>query len=177
MLQKGALRILIIVLAILFLLSPVLAGAASKRASEFRQIQRLRHTTWHWQKIMGVAKTPVSHRVLRASSSRYRRWVLRLWQERAESTRRRAWSVPHKAQWLCIHRGEGGWTAHTGNGYYGGLQMDLSFQRTYGGYLLRTKGTADNWSPNEQMWVAERAFESGRGFYPWPNTARACGLI
>jgi hypothetical protein len=27
------------------------------------------------------------------------------------------------------------------------------------------------------MWVAERAYRSGRGFYPWPNTARACGLI
>jgi hypothetical protein len=25
--------------------------------------------------------------------------------------------------------------------------------------------------------VAERAYRSGRGFYPWPNTARACGLI
>jgi hypothetical protein len=27
------------------------------------------------------------------------------------------------------------------------------------------------------MWVAERAHRSGRGFYPWPNTARHCGLI
>jgi hypothetical protein len=78
---------------------------------------------------------------------------------------------------LCIHRGEGGWNAYTGNGYYGGLQMDLSFQRSYGGYLLRLKGTANSWSPYEQMWVAERAFKSGRGFHPWPNTARACGLI
>lgn len=25
--------------------------------------------------------------------------------------------------------------------------------------------------------VAERARRSGRGFYPWPNTARECGLI
>src|SRR4051812_14293335 len=29
--------------------------------------------------------------------------------------------------WLCIHSGEGSWTANTGNGYYGGLQMDYSF--------------------------------------------------
>jgi hypothetical protein len=55
--------------------------------------------------------------------------------------------------------------------------MDLSFQRTYGGELLRSKGTADNWSPVEQMWVAERAHRSGRGFTPWPNTARYCGLL
>jgi hypothetical protein len=27
------------------------------------------------------------------------------------------------------------------------------------------------------MWVAERAFKDGRGFYPWPLTARRCGLI
>ena len=74
-------------------------------------------------------------------------------------------SVPHKAQWLCIHHGEGVWNAHTGNGYYGGLQMDISFQRSYGGYLLRLKGTANHWS-YEQMWVAERAFGSGRGSIP-----------
>jgi hypothetical protein len=55
--------------------------------------------------------------------------------------------------------------------------MDISFQRTYGGELLRRKGTANRWTAAEQMWVAERAFRSGRGFYPWPNTARSCGLI
>ena len=55
--------------------------------------------------------------------------------------------------------------------------MDISFQRTYGAHLLRRKGTADHWTPLEQMWVAERAYRSGRGFYPWPNTARHCGLI
>src|SRR5205085_646291 len=61
--------------------------------------------------------------------------------------------------------------------YYGGLQMDLGFQRTYGRYLLARKGTANHWTPLEQMWVAERALRAGRGFYPWPNTARYCGLI
>ena len=64
-----------------------------------------------------------------------------------------------------------------GGPYYGGLQMDLGFQRHYGGYLLATKGTADRWTPVEQMWVAARAYRSGRGFYPWPSTARVCGLI
>ena len=97
--------------------------------------------------------------------------------QRAVGVWHRVVHVPHKAQWLCIHHGEGAWNDDTGNGYYGGLQMDLTFQRTYGAFLLRTKGTANHWSPYEQMWVAERAYESGRGFYPWPNTARACGLI
>jgi len=55
--------------------------------------------------------------------------------------------------------------------------MDIGFQRTYGRRLLRRKGTADHWTRLEQMWVAERAHRSRRGFYPWPSTARACGLI
>ena len=55
--------------------------------------------------------------------------------------------------------------------------MDMSFQRTYGSVLLRKKGTANRWSALEQIWVAERAYRSGRGFHPWPNTARYCGLI
>jgi hypothetical protein len=53
--------------------------------------------------------------------------------------------------------------------------MDLSFQERYGGWLLRHKGTADHWSPLEQIWVAVRAARV-RGFSPWPNTARYCGL-
>ncbi|MHB8060339.1 MAG: transglycosylase family protein [Gaiellaceae bacterium] len=177
MIRRGALRILVSALVIVALLGPALAGASSKRTLEFRQIQQLRHTTWHWQSVMGVSKTPARHRVFKVSNTKYRRWVLNLWQTRAVHVRLKARRVPHRAQWLCIHRGEGAWNARTGNGYYGGLQMDISFQRSYGGYLLRNKGTADNWSPNEQMWVAERAYRSGRGFYPWPNTARACGLI
>lgn len=83
---------------------------------------------------------------------------------------------PHYNEWMCIHKGEGSWTDPNAP-YYGGLQMDMSFMRTYGWHLLQTKGTADNWTPLEQMWVAERAWASGRGFYPWPNTARWCGLI
>lgn len=82
----------------------------------------------------------------------------------------------HYREWLCIHHYEGAWNANTGNGYYGGLQMDLEFQREYGPELLAAKGTADHWTPLEQMTVAERAVP-GRGFTPWPNTARMCGLL
>ena len=85
------------------------------------------------------------------------------------------YAPPHKAQWLCIHHYEGSWT-DSGAPYYGGLQMDWDFMFTYGRKLLRSKGTADHWTPHEQMWVAERAWRT-RGFYPWPNTARYCGLI
>jgi len=77
----------------------------------------------------------------------------------------------------CIHRGEGAWTANTGNGFYGGLQMDRQFQQTYGPEFYRAFGTADHWPPSMQITVAIRAYLSGRGFYPWPVTARYCGLL
>lgn len=83
---------------------------------------------------------------------------------------------PHERQWWCIHHYEGAWN-DTGSPFWGGLQMDWSFQKTYGGMQWKLYGTADHWTPLEQMWVAERAFYAGRGFYPWPNTARYCGLI
>jgi hypothetical protein len=175
--RTSALRLLAVAVVLAFLLAPTYAAASSKRASEARQIQQLRTTTWHWQQVMGIGRTPTSHDEKLVISSAYRHWVLTLWRRRANRVWHRVVHVPHRAQWLCIHRGEGAWRSNTGNGYYGGLQMDLTFQRSYGSFLLRSKGTANRWTPYEQMWVAERAYESGRGFYPWPNTARSCGLI
>jgi hypothetical protein len=80
---------------------------------------------------------------------------------------------------MCIHSHEAGWTNHdTGhNGHYGGLQMSFDFMRGYAPELYAAKGTADRWTPLEQMWVAERAWASGRGFHPWPETAHMCGLV
>jgi hypothetical protein len=138
-------------------------------------IARYRRETWRWQALMGARKSRASG-VHRVRSPHYRRWVRNLWRTRAVKHRRRAHNPPHAAAWLCIHRYEGRWNDPSAP-YYGGLQMDLGFQRRYGSDLLRTKGTADNWTPVEQMWVAERAYRAGRGFYPWPNTARYCGLI
>jgi hypothetical protein len=107
---------------------------------------------------------------------RYRLWLRDAWRTRAERARHRAHHPPHLTEWRCIHRWEGSWT-DPDSPYYGGLQMDLSFQRTYAPGLLRRKGTANHWAPFEQMWVAERALQAGRGFYPWPLTARRCGLL
>ena len=86
--------------------------------------------------------------------------------------------VPHNhyKNLLCIHGGEGSWTDPNAP-YYGGLQMDLGFQRTYGRWYLNSWGTADHWAPFVQIYVAYRAIRSGRGYYPWPNTGRACGLL
>ncbi len=175
--RTSALRLFtVLLIATVALLAPQPAASAEKRAQEIKLIQHFREKTWHWQRVVGIKPTP-SNRSEKKAGPAYRRWVLRLWERRAEKMLRKAKSVPYKPYWLCIHRYEGAWNANTGNGYYGGLQMDITFQRTYGWYLLNSKGTADRWTPNEQMWVAERARRSGRGFYPWPNTARYCGLI
>jgi len=103
--------------------------------------------------------------------------VLVLTTSAASATRTRASDIHwlHRA-FLCIHRFEGSWR-DPNPPYYGGLQMDYSFQRTYGREFLRAFGTADHWPPYLQIAVAMRAYLSGRGFYPWPNTARRCGLL
>ena len=138
-------------------------------------IAEYRRETWRWQRLMGLRKSPAT-KVRHRRSPQYRRWVRNLWRTRAVKHRRKAHRPPHRAAWSCIQRYEGHWN-DPNPPYYGGLQMDISFQRLYGRDLLRRKGTADNWTPVEQMWVAERALRAGRGFYPWPNTARYCGLL
>ena len=150
--------------------------AAAHAVSQIRSIKRYRKQTWAWQKLMRTRLTPTSKGNLLASDVTYRQWVLALWRKRERAARRKAHNPPRLRAWLCIKRHEGPWNDPHAP-YYGGLQMDLTFQRLYGRDLLRRKGTADNWTPIEQIWVAERAYRSGRGFYPWPNTARACGLI
>lgn len=171
----------VVVLAIAALANPGSADASTQRATVLAQIDDLRAETWRWQQLMMKPRTPTSYSERSTRSRAYRAWVRGLWRERAERAERLALSPPRRSQWLCIHRHERhpaqGWATRTGNGFYGGLQMNLDFQRTYGGDLLRRKGTADRWSAVEQIWVAERAYRSGRGFHPWPNTARYCGLI
>ena len=108
------------------------------------------------------------------SVTRLRR-LANVWRHREHVVWRRANHPPKLNAWMCIHQFEGSWT-DSGSPYWGGLQMDLSFQATYGGWLLRHKGTADHWSPLEQIWVAVRASRS-RGFSPWPNTARYRGML
>ena len=81
----------------------------------------------------------------------------------------------HYSAWLCIHSHEGSWT-DPGSPYYGGLQFGYSEWMRFG-YPYTHVTTADQASPLDQMWAAERYYETGAGFYPWPVTARMCGLI
>ncbi len=76
---------------------------------------------------------------------------------------------------LCIHSFEGSWT-DPNPPYWGGVQADRTFMAEYGAAFYRAWGTADHWPPFIQIAVAENAYLSGRGFGPWPNTSRMCGL-
>ena len=140
-----------------------------------RHIRRFRADTLHWETVMqGRPPASVSRSLEARSLARLQR-LERRWRHRAHGAWFRATHPPAMRGWLCIHRYEGSW-ADSGSPYWGGLQMDLSFQQKYGGWLLRHKGTADHWSPLEQIWAAVRASHS-RGFSPWPSTARDCGLM
>jgi hypothetical protein len=139
------------------------------------EISRFQQETWHWQRLMGAPLTPpVARRLAELSPTAVQRSAGQ-WRQRSAQAHRTAQHPPHLSQFLCIHRYEGSWT-DTGAPYYGGLQMDLGFQQRYGRRLYARKGTADHWSPLEQIWTAEKALRS-RGFGPWPNTARYCGLL
>jgi hypothetical protein len=155
---------------------PKVFVSKAAHARSLGEIERRRDAAWRWQRLMGKPRTPYGASAQESRSRLYHGWVLRLWEQRAARAWKQALEPPHKREWQCIHRYEGRWN-DPNSPYYGGLQMDREFQRTYGPELLRQKGTADHWTPLEQMWVAERAYASGRGFYPWPNTARYCGLI
>lgn len=176
---RGRFRTAILILALLLLsCAPALAGTATperQRADLRASIAAARAATWHWQDVSFVHRTRTVHAERHTRSVLFLRWIQHRWSGRLAAARAYAQHPPHEAQWACIHRGEGSWTDPNGD-YYGGLQMNIEFQQTYGGRLLRQKGTADHWTPLEQMWVAERAYRT-RGFWPWLKTARACGYL
>jgi hypothetical protein len=108
------------------------------------------------------------------------RWALRFRRERrvVESLRRELSARLDRLVYLvqafeCVHRFEGAWGSNTGNGYFGGLQFGASEWQRFGG---RYAASAEQASPAEQI-TAAIGYHALAGFYPWPNTARACGLI
>jgi hypothetical protein len=145
------------------------AKAKQQRHVNVALVRRLRRTAWRWQSVIGLRH---AYSAAPLHSAR----ALRYWRRQVRHVSWVAAHPPHKSGWLCIHRFEGGW-GDSGDPYWGGLQMDRGFMRTYAPAFLLRKGWADRWTPLEQMWVAERAHRSGRGYGPWPNTARYCGLL
>jgi hypothetical protein len=142
---------------------------ASQRHVNPAVTRRLRNATWRWQLVIGLRRT---HSAAPLNTPR----ALLYWRRHARYVREVAARPPHKRAWLCIHQFEGSWRDRN-DPYWGGLQMDRSFMRSYAPRLLLRRGWANRWTALEQMWVAEHAHRSGRGYGPWPNTARYCGLL
>lgn len=66
------------------------------------------------------------------------------------------------------------WDINTGNGYFGGLQMDMDFWTTYGG--LEFAPRPDLATREQQIQIAIIGRDSGRGYDPWPGCADKHGL-
>jgi hypothetical protein len=151
----------------------------SSRRAALRYLEGRLHNaekeTWYWQRLTGEPRTDTAGRTLSGMAVGDLEQTVADWERRARRAHHLAQNPPHMQQWMCIHHYEGAWN-DVGGPYWGGLQMSLTFQERYGGWLYQWKGTADHWTPLEQIWTAERAAQS-RGFWPWPNTARLCGLI
>ncbi|HLX32905.1 MAG TPA: hypothetical protein VKR79_09100 [Gaiellaceae bacterium] len=139
-----------------------------------RRIQEYRAATQHWLTVVRGRPPHDLSRSLAAESAQRLRGLAIVWQHREHVAWTTAHHPPLLRDWYCIHHYEGSWTDH-GAPYWGGLQMDYSFQSTYGPWLLRHEGTADHWTSLEQIWTAVRAWRV-RGFSPWSNTARDCGV-
>lgn len=138
-------------------------------------LHKLKGNSWG---IVKHGNKPANRRWHRKAMKRIMRQMNKVHRRLAALKRARVWRSglpPHYSAWLCIHSHEGSWT-DTGDPYWGGLQMDQNFMNAYAPPHLLRRGWANTWSPLEQMWVAENAYRT-RGFYPWPNTARMCGLI
>ncbi|MFB6438314.1 transglycosylase family protein [Streptomyces sp. NPDC056411] len=66
----------------------------------------------------------------------------------------------------------GRWHINTGNGYHGGLQIDLTTWRAYGGERYAPR--ADLATRDEQIAIAERIVRD-RGMSAWPNCSYTTG--
>ena len=65
----------------------------------------------------------------------------------------------------------GNWAINTGNGYYGGLQFNLSTWRAYGG-----TGYPHQNSRETQIAVASRLRDANGGYGAWPHCSQQLGL-
>jgi len=65
----------------------------------------------------------------------------------------------------------GNWAINTGNGYYGGLQFNLSTWQAYGGTGLPSENSRET-----QIAVATRLRDATGGYGSWPGCAASLGL-
>ena len=67
----------------------------------------------------------------------------------------------------------GRWGINTGNGYYGGVQQDMTFWKRHGG--MRYAPRPDLASREQQIAVAEQGL-AAQGWGAWPRCSRMIGV-
>ena len=77
-------------------------------------------------------------------------------------------------KWRCVHSHEGAGTSEPGVLRRPADRLGLPVRLRP--VISTPLGHADRWPVWAQLVAAERAYAS-RGWSPWPNTARACGLL
>jgi hypothetical protein len=140
------------------------------RVAQLEQINEFRVETWRWQSLMRKPRTPTSYRERRSDDERYVERIRDLWRARARTAepgyiRRTAGPGLHPP---LRAQSTQGWKTRTGNGYYGGLQMDIGFQRPTG---LNFCAAARRPLTPVSRCGSPSAPTKWRGF-SWPNTAR-----
>lgn len=82
---------------------------------------------------------------------------------------------PHYSLWMCVHQQERTAWNDSGWPYWGGLQMGSWFI----GHYAHPPGMPHQWTPLQQMWVAENAYRregySRSWLYgQWPPSRGVC---
>jgi hypothetical protein len=151
---------------------------------------KIHHLGWLVREVRANAEArclPVPDEPYEAVAGNVAEWkrddLIAEWQSKLEkvvAAESECWSAPWPEWWLAqataVHSCEGAWNANTGNGYYGGMQMDMNFMSAYGGEFLARWGTADNWPIWAQLTAAYRGWQA-RGWQPWPTCAANAGLL
>ena len=84
--------------------------------------------------------------------------------------------APANAVWDRLARCEssGNWAINTGNGYYGGLQLDITTWNGFGGREFAPR--ADQATREQQITVATRVRDARGSYGSWPACAVELGL-
>jgi len=84
--------------------------------------------------------------------------------------------APPDAVWdkLAQCESTGNWAINTGNGYYGGLQFDVTTWKAYGGGQYAPR--ADQATREQQIAVATRVRDDRGGYGSWPACSARLGL-
>jgi hypothetical protein len=164
--------VVVILLAIVFIVVDAVSGEVGPPASPTAREQQLQAERDRARRYADRLERILQREVSRAEL------LERAVRRTRHAARRALGTSPIGNHWLedafqCIHRFEGSWT-DGGLPYFGGLQLDLDFQRAYGRDFLSHFGPANRWPRSVQLAVAIRGWIS-RGFQPWP-TRRFCGL-